>query len=131
MVEPARCTQCGSQNVETGRIRGQGRIVFENTKKFFSFSLGRPTIAVACLDCGHIGLRLKGVATGHTERSPHDIVDLYRKVAATLVTATDQSEIDKCRQALEELRGEWRTQHGADSLHDVAFDTNEGEWRES
>jgi hypothetical protein len=38
-----------------------------------------------------------------------------------VVTATEQATIDEYRRILEELRTRWRMQHGADSLHQVAF----------
>jgi predicted nucleic-acid-binding Zn-ribbon protein len=114
-----RCPVCGSLNVETGRIRGTGRMVFQNTKKLFDW--GRPMITSACLDCGHVWLRLRNVGGTGDEHDPHHLVDQYRKVVAKLVTATNQVEIDAYRSALGELQSKWRTQHGTDSLHEAAF----------
>jgi predicted nucleic-acid-binding Zn-ribbon protein len=114
-----RCAQCGSQNVETGRIRGTGRMVFENSKKFFDW--GRPMLASACLDCGNVSLRLRNVLLAGEAREPRDLVEQYRKVVAMVVTATDQDTMDEYRRILEELRTKWRMQHGADSLHQAAF----------
>ncbi|HET6324871.1 MAG TPA: hypothetical protein VFG04_09235 [Planctomycetaceae bacterium] len=53
------CPQCKSQNVEIGRIRGTGRLVAEDDWTLV-FS-GRKVITTACLDCGHIWLRLKDI----------------------------------------------------------------------
>ncbi|HEV8068372.1 MAG TPA: hypothetical protein VGP76_11600 [Planctomycetaceae bacterium] len=94
-------------------------MVFENSKKFFDW--GRPMLASACLDCGHVSLRLRNILLGGEAREPRDLVEQYRKVVAMVVTATDQATIDEYRRILEELRTKWRMQHGADSLHQAAF----------
>ena len=78
-------------------------------------------IACACLDCGHVGLKLKNTPAIGEGAGPRNLVEHYRKVVAMLVTATDQAAIDEYRRILEELRTQWRAQHGADSLHETAF----------
>jgi predicted nucleic-acid-binding Zn-ribbon protein len=104
MNQHARCSRCGSQNIEIGRIRGTGRMVFEHTRNIFDW--GRPMIATACLDCGHVELALRNVSAAGVESEPLDLVEQYRKLASILVTTTDQSTIDECRRLLDELRSQ-------------------------
>ncbi len=58
MDQPTICKECGSQNVETGWAIGHawGPLAFKPGTKLFS--PWRPLIAIACLDCGHVALRL-------------------------------------------------------------------------
>jgi hypothetical protein len=94
-------------------------MVFENTRKFFDW--GRPMIATACLDCGHVELALRNVPATGVESEPLDLVEEYRKLASVLVTTSDQSAIAECRRLLDELRSQWQALHGDDSLHEAAF----------
>jgi hypothetical protein len=60
MDQPTTCKECGSQNVGTGWAitRGAwGPLAFKPGGKLFSPR--RPLIAIACLDCGHVALRLQ------------------------------------------------------------------------
>jgi hypothetical protein len=57
MDQPTSCKECGSQNVETGWAIGCWPLKFKTGRRLFA--LQRPMIAFACMDCGHVALRLQ------------------------------------------------------------------------
>jgi hypothetical protein len=59
MDQPTTCKECGSQNVETGWVFGYSALRFKKGPRPRLFDPGRPMIAIACLDCGHVALRLQ------------------------------------------------------------------------
>jgi hypothetical protein len=59
MDQPTTCKECGSQNVETGWVFGRWPLYFKKGPRPRLFDPARPMIAIACLDCGHVALRLQ------------------------------------------------------------------------
>jgi hypothetical protein len=113
--QPLHCIECGSQNLEPGRIAGTRHLYFAKNDAFWGW---QAMAAVACLDCGHVTLRLKNVVESRLETDPVRLIEEYRAVASQVVTATNQRDIDEYRRILEELRGKWQ---GEESLHEIAF----------
>jgi hypothetical protein len=58
MDQPTTCKECGSQNVETGCVIGHALLRFKKGPRPRLFDPGRSLIAIACLDCGHVAVRL-------------------------------------------------------------------------
>jgi hypothetical protein len=59
MDQTTTCKECGSHNVETGWAIGYLPLRFKEGPRHRLFDPGRPMIAIACLDCGHVALRLQ------------------------------------------------------------------------
>jgi hypothetical protein len=61
MDQPTTCKECGSQNVETGWAIGHLPLRFKKGPRPRFFDPGRSIIAIACLECDHVALRLQKV----------------------------------------------------------------------
>jgi hypothetical protein len=66
--QPTTCKECGSQNVETGWAIGRWPLGFKKGPRPRLFDPKRPMIAIACLDCGHVALRLHKLPGKSTTR---------------------------------------------------------------
>jgi hypothetical protein len=68
MDQPTTCKECSSQNVETGWAIGYLPLRFKKGPRPRLFDPGRPLIAIACLDCGHVALRLQKLSAKDSTR---------------------------------------------------------------